>query len=135
MIMGMQAAMGIHVAQLAAATTLLLLAAALPTAVATKTGQPHVLFMLAEWDAPPSRGRRALPALAPGGIACLRACALVLLLKRRIHRSDLGFSDVSMHGSTQFPTPHLAALAANGVMLHDYCEPPGLSCSAADRWL
>jgi hypothetical protein len=48
MIMGMQAAMGIHVAQLAAATTLLLLAAALPTAVATKTGQPHVLFMLAE---------------------------------------------------------------------------------------
>jgi arylsulfatase A-like enzyme len=42
---------------------------------------------------------------------------------------DLGFSDVSMHGSSQIPTPNLAALADNGAMLGSYCAPTPAAAS------
>ena len=40
---------------------------------------------------------------------------------------DLGFNDISLHGSPQIPTPHIDALARAGVTLMNYHANP--SCS------
>ena len=37
---------------------------------------------------------------------------------------DLGYNDVSMHGSKQVPTPNLDAMAKAGVMLMNYYVQP-----------
>ena len=44
---------------------------------------------------------------------------------------DLGFNDVGFHGSRQIPTPHLDALAADGVDLLNYHTHPVCSPSRA----
>ena len=42
---------------------------------------------------------------------------------------DLGWNDVSHHGSPQIPTPHIDALAAGGVELTGYRVQPVCSPS------
>ena len=37
---------------------------------------------------------------------------------------DLGFDDTSLHGSTQIPTPTLASLAKEGILLNNYYVMP-----------
>lgn len=41
---------------------------------------------------------------------------------------DLGFNDVSLHGSDQIPTPHIDALAATGLTLMNYHANPSCRC-------
>lgn len=44
---------------------------------------------------------------------------------------DLGFGDVSMHGSQQIPTPHIDALALGGLNLINYRTMPVCSPTRA----
>ena len=42
---------------------------------------------------------------------------------------DLGWNDVSMHGSAQIPTPNIDGLAATGIRLNNYYVNPVCSPS------
>ena len=63
-------------------------------------------------------------------------CGLVLSSAKKpnivmIVSDDLGFNDVSFHGSPQVPTPHIDAIAAEGVTLMDYHVQPVCSPTRA----
>jgi arylsulfatase A-like enzyme len=44
---------------------------------------------------------------------------------------DLGWNDVSVHGSAQIPTPHIDVLARDGVLLNNYYVNPVCSPTRA----
>jgi arylsulfatase A-like enzyme len=68
--------------------------------------------------------------------ALVLLCGLVLSSSKKpnivmIVSDDLGFNDVSFHGSPQVPTPHIDAIAAEGVTLMDYHVQPVCSPTRA----
>lgn len=72
----------------------------------------------------------------------MRACSLVFLATVALAKKtpphivfiladDLGWDDVSFHGSSQIPTPNMDVLAADGIMLHNYYVQPMCTPSRA----
>ena len=72
--------------------------------------------------------RRAAPCL----LTLFLACAPVALLARPnivlILVDDLGYSDVGFNGATFYETPHIDALARDGMILSDFYS-GGANCS------
>ncbi|CAN8029616.1 unnamed protein product, partial [Ixodes persulcatus] len=72
----------------------------------------------------------------------MKACSLVFLATVALAKKmpphivfiladDLGWDDVSFHGSSQIPTPNIDVLAADGITLHNYYVQPMCTPSRA----
>jgi len=90
----------------------------------------------------PSQSTKAMPPVKGAGRSlCVAIVALFFLLGHLVHgqrpnivlllADDLGWNDVSFHGSPQIPTPNIDEIAATGIRLNNYYVQPVCSHTSA----